>query len=528
MEIYLSSANVKIFNAKDVVAIGDAKCLINESFAFQIYIENAEEGKYSVKAETDLPVKIYQVIRKKGNYDKNQKTDDFYVHPEDDMYPDLLLPTEEIDCRKGESQTLFFDVSEQDKTVGPHRMEIRIGNRSIVFTLNVVDARLAESDLIVTHWLHSDCICNYYKIQPFSDEYYVRFREFLDAYVRMGNTMLLVPMFTPPLDTEVGGERLTTQLVRIAKNGDRYEFDFSEMKKYIDIAKDCGIRYFELSHLFTQWGGESCPKIIAEENGEKKQIFGWETSSADERYFRFLKCFFKALNGFLLVEGIKENTYMHVTDEPNAQHVEKYVQLAEFVKANNYGIQTIDALSHYALAARTKLDLPAVCTQSGELGLFANARRLLYYCVWVDQNRLSNRYFHMPALRTVVLGAQLYQEKVQGFLHWGYNFYNTVLSKAALDPYEDATAGGGFVAGDPFIVYPAAKGVNYSIRYFSMLKAFEDYRLLKTSERKVGRERVENILREYGFFDLHTYPHDVKCYEAMRGACYNLLENDQI
>ena len=46
--------------------------------------------------------------------------------------------------------------------------------------------------------------------------------------------------------------------------------------------------------------------------------------------------------------------------------------------------------------------------------LLANMRKLLYYYTGVDRNGLTNRYFHMPLLRTLVLGVQLYQEKVKG------------------------------------------------------------------------------------------------------------------
>jgi hypothetical protein len=172
---------------------------------------------------------------------------------------------------------------------------------------------------------------------------------------------------------------------------------------------------------------------------------------------------------------------------------------------------------------KAKIDLPAVATTSDDMALFANTRKLLYYCTGVDRRCLTNRYFHMPLLRTIILGLQLYQENVQGFLHWGYNFYNLALSKGNIDPYEDATAGGAFEAGDPFVVYPVAKGVNYSIRYFALKKAFEDYRLLKTLENRIGRDNVEQLLRKHGVMDLENYPHEVEAYESLRTECYSIL-----
>ena len=119
---------------------------------------------------------------------------------------------------------------------------------------------------------------------------------------------------------------------------------------------------------------------------------------------------------------------------------------------------------------------------------------------------------------------QLYDKRADGFLHWAFNFYNTALSIATIDPYKDATAGGKLVAGDPFIVYPAEKGVNYSIRYFALLKAFEDYRLLKTVENKAGRAVVKEVLTRNGVCGLHEYPTDVKKYEELKNQLYDLLK----
>ena len=66
----------------------------------------------------------------------------------------------------------------------------------------------------------------------------------------------------------------------------------------------------------------------------------------------------------------------------------------------------------------------------------------MYYCIDIDDNYLSNRYFHMPLQRTEIIGMQIYENEAQGFLHWGFNFYNTQYSTRPLNPYEETTAGG--------------------------------------------------------------------------------------
>ena len=129
----------------------------------------------------------------------------------------------------------------------------------------------------------------------------------------------------------------------------------------------------------------------------------------------------------------------------------------------------------------------------------------------------------MPLQRTAILGMQLYETGVQGFLHWGFNFYNTQYSLKAIDPYKVTDAGGKFLSGDSFVVYPKEDGVNYSIRYFALMRGFEDYRLLKTVEKKHSREKVLEVLHSYGLHGLNEYPRSVEEYDELRHQLYNLL-----
>jgi|GEM_PF-5860945 len=46
---------------------------------------------------------------------------------------------------------------------------------------------------------------------------------------------ILVPTFTLPLDTEVGGERTAVQLVDVDKNGTKYKFNIDKVKRFINI-----------------------------------------------------------------------------------------------------------------------------------------------------------------------------------------------------------------------------------------------------------------------------------------------------
>lgn len=523
MKLICVSALKRIFGEEDCKETLLGKCLQNESFAFQVFVVAEEEiSGASVSVKGKLKASVYEVKKMKGDlYGENP--DDYYERATDDMYPELLQKVKKLSLQKGESATLFVEIPADEKKAGVYTLQVCVGDKSVEFTLEVLKKKLAPTDMMITHWFHMDGIADYYGVKPFSKEFYTLFESFLSAYAKMGNTMILVPLFTPPLDTEFSRERTTAQLVGVSKKNGRYRFDFSKLKEYIDICKKQGIRYFELSHLFSQWGGQYCPKIMVKEKGKLVNAFGWNKSSESTEYKRFLRAFLPKLCAFLRREGIFDDCVMHLTDEPSENHIQRYCRLSKFVRRLNQGMRLFDALSEYSFYQTGAVDLPVVCTASKDIPLFDGAEKLVYYCVGVDRNYLSNRYFHMPLHRTVILGAQLYEQGVQGFLQWGYNFYNARLSRKKINPYENTTADGGFFAGDSFIVYPGKEGVEYSLRYFAMLKAFEDYRLLKTVENKKGKEFALQILKENGISGWHEYPRSLSAYDSLRESLYQAL-----
>ena len=72
----------------------------------------------------------------------------------------------------------------------------------------VLDAKLPALPIPHTEWFHTDCLANYYHVEVFSEEYWRIVENFVRLAVKRKCNMLLTPVFTPPLDTAVGGERL--------------------------------------------------------------------------------------------------------------------------------------------------------------------------------------------------------------------------------------------------------------------------------------------------------------------------------
>jgi len=308
---------------------------------------------------------------------------------------------------------------------------------------------------------------------------------------------LLTPIFTPPLDTVVGGERMTVQLVQIELDEKGYRFDFSEFRNFVRFAQDNGIKYFEFSHLFTQWGGKYCPKIIVKKEGKRQKLFGWHIASNSVEYKEFLDSFLPELYKEIVSIGIKDVSYIHLTDEPTKEQIDEYAQCYNLVKKHVSEIPIMDALSEPIFYQKGLVELPVPNIEHYDSFATLSMKELFVYnCCYPAHGYYSNRFIIASGLRTRILGTQLYLTGVQGFLHWGFNFYNSVLSMETINPYAVTDACGFFPGGDSFIVYPTKTGVDYSIRAELIKESLRDYNALLTLESLAGREYTVSILQD--------------------------------
>ena len=202
-------------------------------------------------------------------------SDGNYLRTEPGLYPDRLAPLYEEDrffAISKEWSALWIEIrSSADTPAGIYPLVLTVESETdaaeIRVEAEVIGCTLPQQTLKHTEWFHCDGIAQYYHEPVWSERYWSLLQRQVEAAARRGINMLLVPIWTPPLDTRVGHERLTTQLVDITLEGDAYRFDFSRFRRFIRLCLDAGIRYFEMAHLFTQWGARHCPKIMAVQDG---------------------------------------------------------------------------------------------------------------------------------------------------------------------------------------------------------------------------------------------------------------------
>ena len=324
--------------------------------------------------------------------------------------------------------------------------------------------------------------------------------------------MTKTPIFTPELDTYVGGERLTTQLLDIerAENGS-YSFGFEKLHRWIDLALECGYQYFEIPHFFTQWGAKAAPKIIVKVNGKKKKYFGWHTDSMSEEYLAFLRQMIPAVLGEFKKRDLDKRCIFHVSDEPGISVIEQYKKCMSVLKPLLEGYTIIDALSNFDFYKLGILETPVPSIYHAEPFLEADIKsRWVYYC-GAGRKGTPDRSIAMPSARTRILGVLLYYFNVNGFLHWGYNFYNCCKSHSILDPYGNTDGGYFTPGGDCFLVYPGQDETAWeSLRINAMREAMDDVRALRLYEKKFGREAAIALVMEGtdGELSFTHYPSD--------------------
>lgn len=505
----------------DFEPYAEYSAMVNEKSSFQLLFsaEKGERVELSANIPNGVSVSLSLVEEIPAGFVRDKNADDYYIPGVHPAYPDLLRPLSGSSFTAPKTGLCCVWARVCASRAGSFELEFTCADAAKALRLDVIGCELPAQELIYTNWFHTDCLMSYYGFEAFSPEYWRCTENFLRRAVQNGMNCVLTPLFTPPLDTKPGGERPTVQLVGVVKNGSSYEFSFEQLDKWVDMCRSCGIEYFEMSHLFTQWGARHAPKIIARVNGREKRIFGWSTSASGKRYRLFLEQFASAFKKYADKKGITERCLIHVSDEPAKRQLRAYQKAADTVKRNFDGFKIVDALSDYSFYQNGAVRCPIPATDHIEPFIGNVPELWAYYCSAQGKKYVSNRFFAMPSERCRVIGAQLFKFDVSGFLHWGYNFYYTRFSKRLADPFAESDAGGKFPAGDSYVVYPGNDLEPLdSIRLHLFADAVSDLRALRLLESLAGREEAIRVLEE-GLdspLTFSEYPHSAKWLLQMR------------
>ena len=352
----------------------------------------------------------------------------------------------------------------------------------------------------VTHWWNADAIYDWYKVEPFADEWFRLAEAYLRDMIDHGTNVIFVPLFFHRREVVPR----PAQLVRVYKKGkDDYSFDWSRVRRFVELARRCGFERFEWPHLWQMLiqpngytlAANEPQRIYYEKNGRRELLFPADYPAMGPDYIAFLKQFLPDFQQFLLDENLLEISYFHVSDEPGKteQDIRNFKaarsllhQLAPWTDG-----RVMDAMSDIRYGKMQLIDFPIPLADAASEYLHAGIPHWVYYCC-SPRGVYVNRFFDTPLAKIRMAGWLFYRLGALGFLHWGYNFwYEMNLGwnanpQTLINPFTDGAVkfsfgGEGEPYGDSFVVYPGDDGPLDSIRWEVFAESLQDYVLLQSA-----------------------------------------------
>lgn len=353
----------------------------------------------------------------------------------------------------------------------------------------------------VTNWISIDSIWEYYKIEPCGDRFWELADKFIENLVSHGNNAVYTPIWNNRHELLIR----PAQLLRVKKMGeDRFEFDFTDVRKWVRLALKHGAEYIEWTHFFTPApeSGKYPQRIYEKGEGAVGEIL-WapNTSATSETYRSFLRQFIPVFKAFLEEEGIFDKSLFHCADEPDGEvQIEDYKKARALLHEFAPWMKVMDALSDTKYATQKIVDNPIPSIQTALDFKAANLDTWVYFCCGPRDGYLQ-RLLDTPLSKIRMCGLLFYKLGATGFLHWGYSYWFKFCTSEISDPflYPGIMAWPGLPIGDAFMVYPGDEGPVDSIRWENFAEGLQDYALLQSADIKPDDPLLAEIKTYYNF-----------------------------
>ncbi|MBI2440822.1 MAG: DUF4091 domain-containing protein [Lentisphaerae bacterium] len=494
----------------------------NESTAFQVAVVNTALAVAKVKIAVKVPRGIDARIRRVGFVPLPHHNTDVPVDELDcrghvpGYVPDPLFDEDDAQVAPREAAGFWISVrTAADCRPGPHKLIIVVKPegcqaRKLLVRLQVYPLVLEpRRHFPVIQWFYNDALLDWYHFQPFEDGFWKILERYLRDLPAHGQDTVLVPLCTPPTD----GVKRPTQLLRVTTAGKRYRFDWRDVKRYVALARRCGLCHLEWNHFFSQWGAQYAIRVYCDQGREEKLLWNPETPATAPVYRNFLRQLLPELHQFLIREKLLKDSFFHVSDEPHTpEHKRNYKVARAVLRELAPWMKTMDALSEIAYGREKLTDMPiphiGVTKQFYEEGI----KSFTYFCCG-PRGRYLNRLIDTPLIKIRMSGWLFYRFKALGFLHWGYNYWYKSQTRTLIDPFTESAGQWchrGWAYGDPFLVYPGAEGPVDSIRWEIFSLSLQDYALLQTA----GIDPEGPFLARLR--DFNDFPKDLRWFQAAR------------
>ncbi len=439
------------------------------------------------------------------------------------LVPDPLWPITRANAGLNETRSFWITLkipADAKPGVRELRVEMQIVNgQKVVLTLDLEIAELVvqpRKDFPVIHWWRGEATWDHYKTGMFEDpRWWDITKAQLENMLDHGSDVIYVPMFFNRRETFKRPCQLLTVYEPVPE---QYDFDWTMVKAFVDMSKKIGFKKFEWPHMWIYWGVENPIRLYQKKGKEYEMLWPPTEDGFSPRYINFLKQFLPAFQAFLKKEGILEDSYFHLSDEPGSgQHLVNYKRARQILRELAPWMKVMDALSDIEYGKQGLTDIPIPMIDHAQAYVDAKIPHWVYYCC-APQGDWLNRFLDTPLPKIRMSGMLFYRQGANGFLHWGFNYWHKLEQEVLIDPFTDSSAAlwPSIPYGDAFVIYPGADGKPMdSIRWEIFAESLQDYAILQTA----GIKRDDPMLS-----DIKTYANFPKNEQWIQKTMEKLLK----
>jgi hypothetical protein len=396
--------------------------------------------------------------------------------------PDPLLEVERLDVPAGRTQPIWLTVYvPADAPPGRYEGEFFVNStevsRSISVVLEVYPFILPDDrHLWVTNWFNLGRIAAVHNVAPWSDDFWSLLERYAQNMAAHRQNVVLTP----------------TSLIHVVRDHDgKLSLDYTDFDRWVRLFEAAGVcGRIEIGHVahFGEGGWQSKDIILRNITARDRETGKAVTLPPEEGLAPLLR----DLERHLAEQGWLDKAMIHVADEPSLHNIESWKRASQFVHEAAPRLRRVDAIETRDFSGYLEVWVPKLNYLSGWLEGFRAARRpgdeLWFYTCLHPQGYYPNRLLDYPLAGTRILHWINWRYQLDGYLHWGWNFWTD-------KPFENP--GDRLPPGDSFIVYPGKNGPLDSIRWEMMREGIQDYEEFRLLTEKTGQviERLGEAAR---------------------------------
>lgn len=345
-----------------------------------------------------------------------------------------------------------------------------------------------------TNWFGYAHIARHHGLKLWSEPYWRMLRQYADLMYRGRQNSVLV---------------YNDDVFRMTRRGP--VLDRQRLRRIVKVFTDAGLHYIEGSWVAgrKEWTAPTFEAALSKAPATAPA--GYATVEAICRQLR----------EEIQANGWRDRWLQHVADEPIPPCASEYRILCGIVRKLMPGVPILDAIQDPALVGSVDLWCPQVQEYEQNREAYDRVRALgdkvwCYTCCFPGGPWL-NRLLDQELLRPALIGWGVALHRLDGFLHWGLNWWQDDVRKTTSRPRPDGKPGANRLPpGDTHIIYPGADGPLSGLRFEAHREGFEDHELLRRLRRQNPRAAAAVLrmaIRGFG-----NYTTDIGRFRAARRA----------